>query len=231
MFTGLIETVGAVASVERSSGDWKLTVSSDLPMGEVKLGDSIAVSGACLTVIAMGGATFTVEVSQESVGKTWFPDIGPGRPVNLERAMALGGRLDGHLVQGHVDVVGAVERIAPRGRSTQIWFRVPAAFGRYIIPKGSIAIDGVSLTVNEVIDDDQATRFSINVIPLTQQKTTLGNLSAGSKVNIETDLLGRYVERLLKHGGACRAKGDASSDEGGSGGGLTEAYLRDRGFA
>ncbi|MEG3638261.1 riboflavin synthase [Magnetococcus sp. PR-3] len=223
MFTGLIETVGQITTLEKGRGDWQLTVQSDLPMADVKLGDSIAVSGACLTVTQMSGHQFTVEVSQESVDKTTFDTMQVGQAVNLERALQMGGRLDGHLVQGHVDAVGWLESQQTRGRSIELWFRVPADIGRYIIPKGSIAIDGISLTVNQVVDGEDATRFSINVIPLTQQKTTLGGLSVGGRVNVETDLLGRYVERLLRRGANCAVKGGS--------GDITEAFLKERGFA
>ncbi|ABK42694.1 riboflavin synthase, alpha subunit [Magnetococcus marinus MC-1] len=223
MFTGLIETVGQVAALRKGHGEWQLSVQSDLPMAEVKLGDSIAVSGACLTVTQMAGRQFTVEVSQESVAKTTFAALQVGAAVNLERALRMGGRLDGHLVQGHVDAVGWLESQQPRGGSMELWFRVPGEIGRYIIPKGSIAIDGISLTVNQVADGEDATRFSINVIPLTQRKTTLGGLAVGGRVNVETDLLGRYVERLLRRGGNCAVKG---SDHG-----ITEAFLKERGFA
>nr|CRH07798.1 riboflavin synthase alpha chain [Candidatus Magnetococcus massalia] len=223
MFTGLIETVGQIAAIEKGGGDWRVTVQSSLPIGEIKLGDSIAVSGACLTVVAMGEARFTVEVSQESIDKTAFDTLAVGQPVNLERALSVNGRLDGHIVQGHVDAVGRVESITPEGRSIAIWFRVPGDIGRYIIPKGSIAIDGVSLTVNQVADGEDATRFSVNIIPHTQHKTTLAELMAGKRVNIETDLLGRYVERLLRRAPGCAA-GEKSS-------GITEAFLRKNGFA
>ncbi|MBF0370996.1 MAG: riboflavin synthase [Magnetococcales bacterium] len=218
MFTGLIEEVGTVRSLKKSSQDWRVGINCDFDLSSVRMGASIAVNGACLTVVEKSASHFSVDVSAESVHRTTFAKLSPGDLVNLERALAVGGRLDGHIVQGHVDAVGRVERAAPRGRSIEIWFRVPASAGRYIISKGSIAVDGVSLTVNQVEDVGEATRFSVNIIPHTQLKTTLTGLGPGGEVNIETDLLGRYVERLLKGG-----LGKASR-------GIDEAYLIKKGF-
>ncbi len=186
-------------------------------MATIKLGDSIAINGACLTVINKDAQGFAVQISQESVQKTTFANLAAGAILNMERALMVGGRLDGHMVQGHVDAVGKVERITPRGRSIEIWFRLPVEAGRYIIAKGSIAVDGVSLTVNEVVDAGGITRFSVNIIPHTQKKTTLAGLAPGHEVNIETDLLGRYVERLMQSGGR-------------HGRPMDEAYLRKKGF-
>ncbi|HIJ84368.1 MAG: Riboflavin synthase [Magnetococcales bacterium] len=207
MFTGLIEGMGHVRSLQKGGADWSLGVTAPFDLAGVALGDSVAVNGVCLTVVARDAVAFTVQVSRETVNVTTMAGIRVGQTVNLERAMVLGGRLDGHLVQGHVDTVGQVERLVPRGPSTAIWFRVPAAFGRYIIPKGSIAVDGVSLTVNEVVDAGAVTRFTVNIIPHTGHKTTLSALVAGGLVNVETDLLGRYVERLLTTGGWGRPSG------------------------
>ncbi|MBF0455630.1 MAG: riboflavin synthase [Magnetococcales bacterium] len=217
MFTGLVEEVGEVQAIEKTGQDWLLRVRCDWDMSTVKLGDSIAINGACLTVISKERQGFSVQISQESVNKTTFANLAAGAILNLERALMVGGRLDGHLVQGHVDAVGQVERITPRGRSFEIWFRVPVEAGRYIIAKGSIAVDGVSLTVNEVVDAGGISRFSVNIIPHTQKKTTLAQLAPGHKVNVETDLLGRYVERLMKSGGR-------------HGRSMDEAYLREKGF-
>ncbi|MBF0213296.1 MAG: riboflavin synthase [Magnetococcales bacterium] len=222
MFTGLIEAVGVIRTVERSAAEWLLRV--DCGFAGVKLGDSIAVSGVCLTVVEViqaGG--FAVQVSEATLQVSTLGNLSPGARVNLERALCLGGRLDGHLVQGHVDAIGLVERIAPRGRSLETWFRVPATVGRYIIPKGSIAIDGVSLTVNAVMDAGEESRFSINLIPHTQRETTLSALTPGGRVNVESDLLGRYVERLLARGATCGQERERR-------GGLDEAFLRQQGF-
>jgi riboflavin synthase len=217
MFTGLIEDVGSVHAIEKTGQDWLLRVKCSFDMATIKLGDSIAVNGACLTVISKDAQGFAVQISQESVDKTTFKKLAAGAILNMERALMIGGRLDGHMVQGHVDAVGQVERITPRGRSIEIWFRLAAEAGRYIIAKGSIAVDGVSLTVNEVVDGGGISRFSVNIIPHTQKKTTLAGLAPGHEVNIETDLLGRYVERLMQSGGR-------------HGRPMDEAYLRKRGF-
>ncbi|MEO5368000.1 MAG: riboflavin synthase [Magnetococcus sp. WYHC-3] len=203
--------------MRRDSADWWLTIAPGFDVATVRLGDSIAVNGACLTVVAVTAETFSVQVSAESTRVTTLGRLTPGANVNLERALAVGARLDGHIVQGHVDVVGDVEQVIPRGRSLEIWFRVPQQAGRYIVSKGSIAIDGVSLTVNQVADVGGQTRFSVNLIPHTQVRTTLAAVQGGSQVNVETDLLGRYIERLL---------GRAA----GAGRGIDENYLRERGF-
>ncbi len=216
MFTGLIETVGTLHAMEIQGEERLLRIRGGFEGDAVALGDSIAVNGVCLTVTDQAPELFAVHVSAETVQRTTFAHLRPGAVVNLERALAVGGRLNGHLVQGHVDGVGWVERLTPRGRSLEIGFRVPAAVGRYIVAKGSIAVDGVSLTVNTVAESGGVTRFSVNIIPHTQQKTTLALLRVNRTVNIETDLLGRYVERLLGSGvGRC---------------GLDEAYLREKGF-
>lgn len=220
MFTGLIEAVGTLQAVENQGGERLLRIRSDLAMQAVALGDSIAVSGVCLTVTAKGQDFFAAQVSAETLRQTTFAQLKPGATVNLERALAYGGRLNGHLVQGHVDGIGRVERLLQRGGSLEIWFCLPHTVGRYLVSKGSIAIDGVSLTLNAVVDAGDITRFSVNIIPHTQQKTTLALLSIQREVNIETDLLGRYVERLLGPGINRCQPGQT----------LDEAYLRERGF-
>ncbi len=223
MFTGLIEEMGSVRLVEQTSSEWLLWVRCGFAGDSVRLGDSIAVSGVCLTVVDLRVGEFAVQVSKETLSATTCGKLMAGSGVNLERALKMGDRLDGHLVQGHVDAVGRVERIVPQGGSLAIWFRVSEAAGRYIIPKGSIAVDGVSLTVNTVMDIGDMTRFSINVIPHTQRKTTLAALASGREVNIETDLLGRYVERLLKGRAACDHQEPSRRS-------LDEAFLRQQGF-
>lgn len=222
MFTGLIEQVGVIRSVERSAAEWLIRV--DCRFSGVRLGDSIAVSGVCLTVVELlppGG--FAAQVSAATLESSTLGNLRAGVRVNLERALSFGGRLDGHLVQGHVDAVGRVERVAPRGRSLEVWFRVSGVVGRHVVAKGSIAIDGVSLTVNQVEDVGEESRFSINLIPHTQNGTTLAGLAPGVEVNIESDLLGRYVERLLARGAECGVVR-------GKRGGLDEAFLRQQGF-
>lgn len=193
MFTGLIETVGSLISQRRSGMSVRLEVSAALPAGEVVVGDSIAINGACLTVTAISGARFTFDVSPETIARTTFQGMGPGTPVNVERALRMGGRLDGHLVTGHIDCVGRLERSETRGNARFLTFAVPAEHARMLVEKGSVAIDGISLTVNDVADD----RFSVAIIPHTLEKTTLASLSPGQPVNIETDIIGKYVARLV----------------------------------
>lgn len=218
MFTGIIETVGTLVRLDKSGDDRIMVIDSHLDLSTTRVGDSIAVSGVCLTVVAFQPGQFQVQVSAETVARTRFAHIQTGARVNLERALAITGRLDGHMVQGHVDAVGHVEQILPRGRSLTLWFRVPGDVGRYIVPKGAIALDGVSLTVNEVHDGDRATRFSINVIPHTQNQTTLAHVAIGHMINVETDIVGRYVERLLKKAPTCPSPR------------IDAAFLKDNGF-
>lgn len=225
MFTGLIEALGTLHAVENQGQERLVRIRCGLDMDAITVGDSIAVNGVCLTVthketLAKHTGIFAAQVSAETLRHTTLAKLTVGAVVNLERALAYGGRLNGHLVQGHVDGTGQVERQIPRGNSLETWFRVPRAMGRYIMAKGSIAVEGVSLTVNTVTDAGGMTRFSINIIPHTQKKTTLTNMVAGQDVNIETDLLGRTVERLLTQGTGCTPPR----------GGIDEAYLREKGF-
>jgi len=193
MFTGLIEEVGSVVSIERRGASASLTVKSSLPASEVPIGASIAVNGACLTVVRLGGGTVTFDVSPETIDSTAFRHLKSGSPVNLERALRLSDRLDGHLVSGHVDCVATITERRAIGENTVFTFRIPRDCARYVAAKGSVAIDGISLTVNDVGPDS----FSINVIPHTALKTTLSTKRVGDEVNIETDLICRYLERLL----------------------------------
>jgi riboflavin synthase len=194
MFTGIIESVGVIARIERRGGDVRLDVDGgSLGLDDVKLGDSISVSGVCLTAIAIESGMFAVDVSVETLARTTLGALRAGDPVNLEKAMRLSDRLGGHLVAGHIDGVGRVISIEPDARSQRWLFEVPPALARYLAPKGSICIDGVSLTVNEV---DRA-RLGVNLIPHTIDVTTFKARRAGDAVNIEVDLLARYVEQLL----------------------------------
>ncbi|WP_130471283.1 riboflavin synthase [Candidatus Magnetaquicoccus inordinatus] len=220
MFTGLIEDVGQLLAMEHQGGEYLLRVRCTFPMAEIVLGDSIAVNGVCLTVTEKGSDWFAVQVSGETLQHSTFAHLRVGATLNLERALPLGGRLNGHLVQGHVDGVGYVQRVQPRGRSLEITFRVTAVVAKYIVAKGSIAVDGVSLTVNSVQESGEESSFSVNIIPHTQKKSTLAELIVNRAVNIETDILGRYVERLLAGSKGCAR----------SGGGMDEHYLRERGF-
>lgn len=193
MFTGLIETVGELVSIEKRGASGSLTVKSSLPMEEIAIGASIAVNGACLTVVRKGGDTVTFDISPETIERTGFKHLKSGSPLNLERAMRLSDRLDGHLVSGHVDCVATITERRELADNIVFTFRYPAAFAKYVAAKGSIAIDGISLTVNTVGADT----FSVNIIPHTAAKTTLKSKRVGDQVNIETDLLCRYLERLL----------------------------------
>ncbi|MBU1689396.1 MAG: riboflavin synthase [Gammaproteobacteria bacterium] len=192
MFTGIIEAVGQIKQVEQRDQGVRLTIKSDrLDFSDVAVGDSIAANGVCLTVISLAGSAYTVDVSQESLNCT----VGLGEPgeVNLEKAMRLSDRLGGHLVSGHVDGVGEVVKFEPVGESHLLRIRAPRELARFIATKGSITINGVSLTVNEVSDVE----FTINLIPHTVEVTTLKYLKPGTRVNLEVDMLARYVDRLL----------------------------------
>ncbi len=194
MFTGIVETTGRLARIEPRGGDVRLVIDAgSLGLGDVAIGDSIAVSGVCLTAIEIDGNAFAVDVSTETLSRTSLGALGVGARVNLEKALRLADRLGGHLVSGHVDGVARVVSIEADARSQRWTFELPPELARYAAPKGSIAIDGVSLTVNEV----DGARFGVNLIPHTIDVTTLGDRKAGDVVNIEVDMIMRYVERLF----------------------------------
>ncbi|CAH2031245.1 riboflavin synthase [Trichlorobacter ammonificans] len=193
MFTGLIECVGRLTGMRRSSGAVRLELTAPLPSGEVTVGDSIAVNGACLTVTSASDSHFSFDISPETVDRTTFRALEPGNRLNIERALRLGARLDGHLVTGHVDCTGRLERSESRGNARILTFSLPAQHGRLLVDKGSVAIDGISLTVNSVEDE----RFSVAIIPHTLENTTLAFLVPGQAVNIETDIIGKYIARLV----------------------------------
>lgn len=200
MFTGIITDIGTIERVE-ARGDRRIFVRTDYDMAGVDLGASIACSGVCLTVIDKSGAGesgwFAADVSGETVSRTPAEQWTAGRRLNLERALKLGEELGGHIVTGHVDGIGSVVGIAPEGDSRKIDIAVPADLAPFIAAKGSVTVDGVSLTVNAVADqDDGTTHFSLNIIPHTQAMTTLGDLQPGAKVNIEIDVLARYLKRM-----------------------------------
>jgi riboflavin synthase len=194
MFTGIVQDVGRVASLEERGGDLRLTIAFDrLDPSGIKVGDSICVQGCCLTAVELRDGTFAADVSRETLSLTTLGDLIAGSPVNLEPSLKAGDPLGGHLVSGHVDGIGEITALSGDGRSTRIEIGVPSALSRYIARKGSVAIDGVSLTINDV----QGVRFGINLIPHSQAVTTLGALRLGSRVNVEVDPIARYVERLL----------------------------------
>jgi riboflavin synthase len=195
MFTGIVTDIGTIESVE-DRGDRRVRIATAYDTATVDLGASIACSGVCLTVVDKGPGWFAVDVSGETVSRT-ADQWGTGHALNLERALKLGDELGGHIVTGHVDGIGQVVSIAPDGESKKIVFSVSAALAPFIAPKGSVTIDGVSLTVNEVADQaDGTAQFAINLIPHTQSVTTLGALAADQTVNIEIDVLARYLQRM-----------------------------------
>jgi riboflavin synthase len=196
MFTGIITDLGRVRQIERR-GDARFVFETGYDTADIVLGASIACSGACLTVVDKGPGWFAADVSAETLSKTTLGDWRAGTSVNLEKALKLGDELGGHLVSGHVDGVAEVLARTAEGDSQRYTFRAPAGLAGFIATKGSVALDGVSLTVNEVEDEDSgAARFGVNIIPHTAEQTTFGALQAGGRVNLEIDLLARYVQRL-----------------------------------
>lgn len=196
MFTGIITDVGQITRVE-SRGDMRVVVATSYQTLEIDLGASVACSGVCLTVVDKGPDWLAFDVSGETVHRTAQGQWTQGRRLNLERAMKLGDELGGHIVTGHVDGIAEVIDVRPDGDSKRVDFLVPSDLAPYLAGKGSVTVDGVSLTVNEVLDrDDGATQFAINIIPHTQAVTTLSDLAPGSAVNIEIDVLARYLQRM-----------------------------------
>lgn len=196
MFTGIVTDVGEVRHVEQR-GDLHVVIATRYDVSQIDMGASIACSGACMTVVDKGSTKdrwFAFTASGETLSKTTLGSWKPGTKVNLERPMRVGDELGGHIVTGHVDGVADIVEIKPDGESTRLTFQVPVALARFIAPKGSVCIDGVSLTVNDV----DGARFGVNIIPHTQKVTTLGGAKRGGKVNLEVDLMARYVARLVK---------------------------------
>ena len=198
MFTGIVTDVGEITALTPGgqAGDRKFVVKTRHDMTPIAMGASIACSGCCLTVVEKGADWFAVEVSGETLDKTHLGDWQKGWRINLELSLKLGDELGGHLVYGHVDGVGKIVSMTPEGGSVRFVFEAPADLARFIASKGSIAVDGISLTVNEV----EGNRFGINIISHTQAVTTLGTARPGQRVNLEVDMLARYVQRLLEHG-------------------------------
>lgn len=194
MFTGIIQAEGKIAKIEPQNGDWKVTIHvGKLDMSDVQLGDSIAANGICLTAIEFGDDFYVADVSGETLNVTNAGDWSIGTPVNLEKALTLQDRLGGHLVSGHVDGVGEVKSISQDARSWRYEVEAPLEICKYIAAKGSICINGISLTVNQV--DDCV--FGVNIVPHTRQETTIKYFELGTKVNLEVDLLARYLERMM----------------------------------
>jgi riboflavin synthase len=197
MFTGIVTDVGTVRSAEQR-GDLRLVIETGYDMDTVELGASIACSGTCLTVVDKGDEWFAVDVSSETASKTAQENWAEGARLNLERSLRLGDEIGGHIVTGHVDTVGEVVGVCPDGDSKRVGISVPSALGPMIAAKGSVALDGVSMTVNDVRDaEDGTTHFSVNIIPHTAQHTTLGELTPGRQLNVEVDVLARYIDRML----------------------------------
>ena len=217
MFTGIILAVGHLEDLQSMGADMRIRIHcGKLPMDDVALGDSIAVSGVCLTVIEKSGQGFSADVSGETLARTTLGDLTRGNTVNLEKALTPTTRLGGHIVSGHVDGVGKVNRRWRDGRSEKFQIQAPDALAKYIAEKGSVCIDGISLTVNAV----KGTEFELNIVPHTLQETTMGEFRVGRRVNLEVDLIARYLERLLL--------GDAAAET--SNGGITQTLLAEAGF-
>ncbi len=214
MFTGLIEDIGTVQKITPRATGRRLVVKCSIDLGEVAIGDSVAVDGFCLTVVEKGRDEFAVDVGQETLAVTTVGDLKIGRRVNLERAMRLGDRLGGHLVAGHVDGVGSVQRIERSPDFIIIHIRAPKSVSRYMIEKGSVCVSGVSLTVNSVSGDV----FSVGVIPHTAANTNIHELKTGDKVNLESDMIGKYVEKFFL------------ASQGKESGAITKEFLARHGF-
>ena len=233
MFTGLVEEVGVVRRLERGPAGGKLSVRAKTVLQGTKIGDSVAVSGACLTVIALDGDGFVVECMPETLARTTIGQAGPGAVVNLERALRWGDRLGGHLVLGHVDGVGEVLGVRQAGIAWEVRVSLPEGLRGAVAGKGSVAIDGISLTVMRV--DGEA--FEVGIIPHTMKETTLSAVKVGMRVNLEADVLARYVlqslQALAGTGGAAAGLAGVlgAGAAAGGGSGLTEEFLREQGFA
>lgn len=202
MFTGIVEAVGEVASCEEKGGDLRLRIkTNDLDMSDIALGDSISTNGVCLTVVEMPGDGYVADVSAETLSLTTVGDWGVGTKVNLEKALTPQTRMGGHMVSGHVDGIGEVVSRHPDARSERFRLRAPRELAKYIAHKGSITVDGTSLTVNKV----EGAEFELNIVPHTLEKTVMDTYKAGTRVNLEVDLIARYLERLLLGEGAADA--------------------------
>ena len=193
MFTGLVEEKGTVRQLKTSNSACDLSIEAPLVSEDASIGDSIAINGCCLTVVSINGKLLTFQAGSETLGRTNLGQLQPGSPVNLERSLQVGQRMGGHYVSGHVDALGTVDERNDDGEWAEFWFRVPAALTRQMAPKGSVTVDGISLTIVNVESD----RFSVALIPHTLDVTTLGSRNVGDQVNIETDVLAKYVQAQL----------------------------------
>jgi riboflavin synthase len=219
MFTGIIEAIGQITRLEPRGGDVRLQVSvGSLDMSDIKPGDSIATNGVCLTVVDFDAGSYSADVSLETLQCSTLANLKKGSRVNLEKALAAGERLGGHLVSGHVDGVGEIVSQQEDGRSIRYRLRAPDELAKYIAPKGSICVDGVSLTVNAVAGAE----FELNIIPVTRHETLFSEYQSGSKVNLEVDVIARYLERLLL--------GDKAAEVDDQGDSLTLEFLQKHGF-
>lgn len=219
MFTGIIEAVGEIADKQMIGGDMRLYVrTGSMDLSDVKLGDSIATNGVCLTAVELPGDGFVADLSRETLAHTCFEELEPGTAVNLEKALRLDSRLGGHIVTGHVDAVGRIEACVNDARSVRIRVQMPASIQRYVAARGSITVDGVSLTVNSL----EADSFWLNIVPHTAQETIIDRYSAGRRVHLEVDIIARYLERLV--GVSAPQEPDEAA------GGLTLAMLAQHGF-
>lgn len=199
MFTGIIEATGSIAQITPKGGDVEVRVNSGhLDLSDVALGDSIATNGVCLTVVELFSDGYRADVSNETIKNTGFANYRPGQKVNLEKAMLPSTRFGGHIVSGHVDATTKVVSIYNNGRAKDIWLELPYGLSQYIVKKGSITIDGISLTVNDVNE----TQFKLTIVPHTSAETTLDSIASGSLVNVEIDVIARYIERLIGHKGS-----------------------------
>ena len=196
MFTGIVTDIGTIRSAEQR-GDLRLVIATRYDLASVDLGASIACSGACLTVVDKGDDWFAVDLSAETIARTASGQWAAGNRLNLERALRMGDELGGHMVTGHVDAVGMVVAVTPEGDSNRIGIAAPLSLARFIASKGSITVDGVSLTVNEVEDLADGAQFTLNLIPHSAAHTTLGDLATGREVNLEIDLISRYLNRMM----------------------------------